>query len=245
MQEIMKQLKQREMYLIHVIEEIEEKEEIQPIGTLRIRTENDKPIYYQRIHPSDRCGRYMTRDEDELAHQLAQKCYEEQYKKCAQKELKSIQQFMKSFHPDKCQECYSALKPLRKNIITPYEVSTEDYRKMWEQITYPPKEFKETDTTRFYTHKGERVRSKSELLIANFLNKNHIPYRYEYPLNQNKVTIYPDFTVLNVNKRRVIYWEHFGMMGNKEYTDKAIAKINNYICSGIVPGNNLHIPLQR
>ena len=37
--------------------------------------------------------------------------------------------------------------------------------------------------------------------------------------------IHPDFTVLNVRTREILYWEHLGMMDNKEYIESALAKI--------------------
>ena len=38
-----------------------------------------------------------------------------------------------------------------------------------------------------------------------------IPYKYECPLQlSNGMIIYPDFTVLDVKRRKVWYWEHRG-----------------------------------
>ena len=51
------------------------------------------------------------------------------------------------------------------------------------------------DMSNYITDAGERVRSKSELVIANLLYKNNIPYMYECPLKINNNTVYPDFTV--------------------------------------------------
>ena len=55
-------------------------------------------------------------------------------------------------------------------------------------------------TAEFYSNSGVRVRSKSELIIANMLEKYGIPYRYEYPLllNGNDL-VRPDFLCLNIN----------------------------------------------
>ena len=62
---------------------------------------------------------------------------------------------------------------------------------------------------KLYTSREERVRSKSEIIIADTLSRESIPYRYECPLHIPDVgNIYPDFTVLNVAKRKELYWEH-------------------------------------
>ena len=81
----------------------------------------------------------------------------------------------------------------------------------------------------FYTDKGERVRSKSEVLIANELYRHGIPYRYEYPVFNNGVIMAaPDFNCLNVRLRKEYYWEHLGMMGKEEYANRNTAKIEKY-----------------
>lgn len=51
-------------------------------------------------------------------------------------------------------------------------------------------------------------------------------------------TVYPDFTILDVMRRREIIFEHFGMMDNPEYANKAISKINAYIRNGYMLGDN-------
>ena len=50
---------------------------------------------------------------------------------------------------------------------------------------------------------------------------------------------YPDFTILNVSRRKTIYWEHLGMFDNPGYYDKAVRKINTYGMNDIRPGENL------
>ena len=107
------------------------------------------------------------------------------------------------------------------------------------RVKYRGKEFYE-GVPEFYTTKGERVRSKSELIIADLLEKEGVPYRYEYPIYLKGLgKIYPDFTVLNVRKRKTIYWEHLGMMDDSEYVDRALKKIATYEQNGIFPGENL------
>lgn len=86
------------------------------------------------------------------------------------------------------------------------------YVKMWEAVTYKGLEFDAEDKTEFYTKRGERVRSKSEILIANTLNDNNIPYRYECPVEVDiGKKLYPDFMVLNRKQRKEFYWEHLGI----------------------------------
>lgn len=90
------------------------------------------------------------------------------------------------------------------------------------------------------TDRGEHVRSKSEKMLADKLYAMGIPYRYEAPLYlESNRTIYPDFTLLKIDTREEFYLEHFGMMNNSDYCEKAILKLNKYAQNGIYPGKNL------
>lgn len=94
----------------------------------------------------------------------------------------------------------------------------------------------------FVTEKGERVRSKSEKIIADKLYMMGIPYRYEYPLVLNNgVIVYPDFTILRMPRRQEVYLEHFGMMDDMNYVDTTLFKINSYEKNDIYLGVNLFI----
>lgn len=86
---------------------------------------------------------------------------------------------------------------------------------------------------------GEFVRSKSEVIIANTLFINHIPYRYECALLLGTKTFYPDFTIMLPGTSKIVYWEHFGMMDVPGYCDKAFEKLKNYGQYHIIPDINL------
>ena len=53
--------------------------------------------------------------------------------------------------------------------------------------------------------------------------------------------IHPDFTVLHVKERRQIYWEHRGMMDDKDYATRSVLRIKNYMKNGIFIGHDLII----
>ena len=86
-------------------------------------------------------------------------------------------------------------------MIEPIWIPDDEYVASWESQEYIRKEIKD-DVPEFYTDKDERVRSKSEVIIANELNKAGVPYRYECPLVIHGIKIHPDFTILNVKKRK-------------------------------------------
>lgn len=91
----------------------------------------------------------------------------------------------------------------------------------------------------YKTEKGEMVRSKSEVIIANMLYENHIPYTYEKELNVGGFKKIPDFTIEDEESGDVWYWEHCGMINDENYEKRWKAKERLYAANGIVEGKNL------
>ena len=76
----------------------------------------------------------------------------------------------------------------------------------------------------YSTLKGDKVRSKSEVIIANMLYSNNIKYEYEKKLYYDKDKfILPDFTIYLEN-RGEIYWEHLGLLGCESYDNNWMDK---------------------
>ncbi|MFM1540497.1 hypothetical protein ABGF49_07935 [Helcococcus ovis] len=72
-----------------------------------------------------------------------------------------------------------------------------------------------------------------------------IPYRYECRIIlKNGFTYYPDFTFLSPFTCQEIYWEHFGMMEDENYSKNALRKINRYYNNGIKEFDNLIITME-
>lgn len=90
------------------------------------------------------------------------------------------------------------------------------------------------------TLKGELVRSKSEVIIANMLYQAGIDYEYEKELDlgEDGVRI-PDFTVENAESGLCFYWEHCGMLGDATYNKHWQEKQELYEKHGIMLGENL------
>lgn len=95
------------------------------------------------------------------------------------------------------------------------------------------------DSLKYKSISGNILRSKSELLIDQFLFQNNYLYQYELPLTLNNITLHPDFTILRNSDQKLIIWEHFGMMDNNSYAQSATKKINTYIENGYIPNINL------
>jgi hypothetical protein len=87
------------------------------------------------------------------------------------------------------------------------------------------------------TARGELVRSKSEVIIANLLHAKRIEYDYELELELDGVGTgkYPDFTIDDDDARRTYYWEHLGMIGDAGYKRRWSEKEQWYRDNAIIP----------
>lgn len=213
-----------------------------PEGHLRIAHKGNVPQFYyctresRAQYPS---GRYISKENRDLAERLAQRDYNLQVQRVLKEQLHLLATLQDKFDSKKIFSCYDQLSDARKKLVTPCVLSDEDYVQAWMDLTYEGKTFAE-GAPEIYTERGERVRSKSEKIIADKLNLLGVPYRYEYPLYlKGYGTVYPDFTILHIRTRQECYLEHLGMMDNQEYCNKALRKIELYEHNGIFPGKQL------
>ena len=88
-----------------------------------------------------------------------------------------------------------------------------------------------SEALQYETILGTLVRSKSELNIANALERMGIPYRYEQKIYLDSGYQYPDFTILKLDKS-ILIWEHNGLMDDLEYAEKAMLRTRRYEESG-------------
>lgn len=210
-----------------------------PEGNLKICYHHkDKVQYYHKLSTSDK-GTYIKAQDKSLAKKLAQKDYDEKVLKSIDKELQAIKKYKSNYPQITAEQVYEKLHKERQKLVKPIAVSDKEFLRQWEEYEYAGKNF-DDNMPELYTDRNERVRSKSEVIIADSLYKANIPYRYECPLElRNGFVIYPDFTLLNMRTRENIYWEHLGMMDDATYAENAIQKINTYMQNGIYVGKNL------
>ena len=86
------------------------------------------------------------------------------------------------------------------------------------------------------TTRGELVRSKSEVIIADLLNALDLPYGYEQPFTAPDGSMrYPDFTIDDAETGRRLLIEHLGMMDRPDYVRRWNAKEAWYSKAGVGP----------
>lgn len=235
---------ERRDYLQEIINQKEKSIQYAPKGSLRSHKRNNSFQYYHRVDSANPSGRYIRAGEASLARKLAQKSYDKAILKKAKNEFAAVDMLCGQYENGAIEEEAEKLPEFRKPLISPIKISDEDFVREWVEKTYEPKQFFE-GSPEYYTDRQERVRSKSEIIIANMLDRLGVPYKYEKPLRlRGYGTVHPDFTLLNVPKRKEIVWEHFGMMDDCSYCEKALLKMDSYQKSGYFHGDNLIITFE-
>ena len=241
-------LNNRIAFLKKLLQQKEKQLQKAPQGLLNVARSGNRIQYYFKNSPKDKKRKYIKKSHQTLIRGLCQKDYDERILDTAQHELKLLTKLQTLYKKGSCESIYPNLIPERKTWVEPIELSDEEFVEKWTQEQYTPKAFRE-GIPELYTDYGERVRSKSEILIANALKKHHIPYRYEAPLYLTGIgTIHPDFTVLKIKERKIYYWEHLGKMDDPEYIESALQRIDMYEKNNIFTGDQLilsHETIQR
>ena len=211
-----------------------------PEGTLRITKSNGYSQYYHHFSDSvQRNGKYLPGTEETLIKALAQKAYNRKILRLVERRMSQIKQITKDYREDEIEVIFKKQAMERKNLVHPVEPIKEQIINTWINEEYTCKGFKDEDVL-IYSEKGERVRSKTEKIIADYLYRNNIPYKYEKPLVlKGYGTIYPDFTLLSTDTYEELYWEHDGRMDDPVYASNAVKKIKMYETNGIFIGERL------
>ena len=213
-----------------------------PEGRLRIthkHTGNHAVQYYHCKGTADRNGIYLAQSELATAYDLAKKSYLLKLRSGIDKQLMFLRKGFPDLSDKPLQQIFTDLSAERKQLVSPLIPDDDTFIREWQAIKYDPLPF-EPGTLIHMTERGDRVRSKSEVILANKFYHMDIPYHYEMPLHiPRQGDYYPDFTLLNKRTREIVYLEHFGRMDDEKYVNRNLKKINTYIKSGIIPGRNL------
>ena len=209
-----------------------------PEGRVRL-SKSHNHIQYYFCTGEKKSGFYIQKENEILAKKLVQKAYDEKVLKLAEKRLSQIKKITKNYVDDEFEEIYYKEHPERQKLIAPIEDLWQQKVNEWLSEDYKGKEFQE-GTPVIMTERGERVRSKSEKIMADYFHREGIEYKYECPLYLKGVgTVYPDFTFLSKKRGEEIYWEHNGRVDDVVYARNMVRKINAYENNGIFAGERL------
>lgn len=189
---------------------------------------------------------YLGKNKIDQVKALSQKRYEETLLEALKEEYNITEKALFKLKNSKKHEALTNFSKELKPFITLNPITNEGYIQDWSksQDLKLPENY--TYRAPYQTLKGDIVRSKSEILIADRLFAAKIPYHYEkrLELNEGATSRLPDFTILHPYTLETYYWEHLGLMHDEEYRQKAKDKIELYALNGIIQGKNLIITFE-
>lgn len=211
-----------------------------PPGSLSFAQKDNVRIFIHLIPATaetngKQCRKGITKRPD-LIGKLARKKYLEKSIEILTEETRRLEKFLQRY-----------TEPTASHILGKLP---DSYRTLPEEMFFPEREAERRQAERPYrqntknlqekkhiTSRGLRVRSKSELLIAEKLYEYGIPFRYDALIGNALHTLSPDF-MFSVDGH-IWYWEHCGMMGAPAYRARNEWKLAVYREMGIFPWKNL------
>ena len=223
-------------------EQIAERLKHYPSGRIKIRRRGDYKYFY-RSGLSGENDVYLGRKDTRLIEDLIRKGYLESVLKASLAESQLLKETIANYPQYLAEDVYGTLSADRRDLVKPIILPDDQFIAKWQSTSYTPKVFEE-NTPYYSTIRGERVRSKSEQIIADRLYAQKIPYKYECPLTLGDQVIHPDFTILRISDRTELYLEHCGRADDPNYTDGMVKRINLYSLSNIIIGNRLFLSFE-
>ncbi len=241
--QLLEDAKNKRSELAAILARVESQLKSPPKGNLCVSKSHRSFQYYRsdKGHPNKRY--YLDKSKRNIAVALAQRDYNRKLLKELSSSLLDLDKFISAYKPQNFLDCYEKLPQARKLLIKPAFINNSEYARLWQKKEYVHKPL-EPDGT-YLTLKNEKVRSKSEIIIANLLKEHGIPYHYEFPVTlKNGQGLYPDFLCLNVRTRQEFYWEHCGKMSDPEYTSNMTRRLRQFADAGIIIGRNLILTME-
>ena len=240
--------------------------------TLNIKMMDGRPAFFYRTKDGKQV--YLRHTEEKLIKKLASDYYERKMKAIALREKKQIDSCIAILEKDKEISDVDNTSKLIPEAVMEYavlsELTAEGYARKWQNgnnVVKKRRSHKQDDYHKYKTLRGEYVGSKSEVIIADRLFVNGIPYHYEIAFTPEAIidksrpvidetgrllgyeaigfgpdspdTLHPDFYVLNKRTRKAYYWEHLGKMDDPEYCRKNFNRFMRILDAGYVIGEDL------
>lgn len=190
----------------------------------------------------DNTHRYLpSTKKSKQIERLCQGEYNEKLGKAVNERRKALERVLRIIQKTDPNRVILRIHPGKRKMIKEYLQDDNTFSSEWEQVEVNHKESPDRGLT---TERGDVVRSKSEVLIANLLFSNNVPYRYEAEYRFPDGIFYPDFTVLNARTRKEYIWEHLGMVANIDYAATAFSRLQRYQEQGLIIGKEIIITLE-
>lgn len=216
-------------------------------GWLEMRQSGTARRYYSCVYDRNQgktVRKYLRKEQLGLAKKLAQKTYYRKLHFSIARCLPLMEELSRRIHEEDIDKLYDDLPDARKELIHPVMITKKERLDRWMDEPYSPNPMPKSSRS-IVTKLGESVRSKSEKILADLFHDAGVPYKYECPLRlRGGRILYPDFTFLDPRTLEEVYWEHFGLMDDINYMNRALEKLKLYEASGFRLGDRLLVSFE-
>ena len=207
-------------------------------GMIHIKRRNGSAAFYREL-PKDEVGKrnekHISKQDKRLITSLCSKRYCQRLIPVLEKETHLLKTFLNNYDPQLKFQVLTDLPNEIANYVVPLVKTNEQLLQEWENEPFASNPYP-LDHDSYLSKKGEKVRSRLELISANMLYDLHIPYRYECELYLDDGSVsYPDFTLKHPQTFETYWLELFGMMDDPDYAAAAFQKIARYARSHVFP----------
>ncbi|MBQ4650811.1 MAG: hypothetical protein IJB73_08935 [Firmicutes bacterium] len=201
-----------------------------------------------------RISKYISAEEKRLLGYLLRRGLYKKRIKVIQNNLRYEEQLLKHYQPYNQNSILEKMSSAYKIGFASIEFLEDEVINSAQEIYQKYSFFSEETFPGHKTVRGDKRRSKSEVIISNLLDEYKVKYQYEEPLYwnedisynmqtiayQNKLPqkILPDFTIKKADGSD-IYWEHLGLLSDADYRKKWSDKQLFYFLQGINQGDRL------
>ena len=213
-----------------------------PEGLLIARSKGKENYrYYRRIHLPDGTYKeqYMNKGQQDIAARMAYKLYAEKKLPELIQEKNWIDRWIAEKGRGSAAEEMLKKRPGISQLLQSAVLSNKKRALEWKNAPYRRNQKYPEDLIFPTVVRDLKVRSKAEADIVGRLEHFKVPYRYEQLYTINGVDYAIDFTCLNVEANRILYWDHRGMLDKPEYIRKTLNCENAYLNAGIIQGINM------
>lgn len=212
-----------------------------PEGELYIREDNGLHNFYQRFRRTGnrkKERRKGIKKDPELLNALVRKKYVTEAIAMLEKDIAAAEELLRIYVPadeNSVMEGFAKKYPELADGIYHGVSGLQEWADEWRGSS----DFHEEHLTSTAAD-GTPRRSKGELLIGSQLDQYKIPYRYE-ALAHPDLPYRPDFMIRRPKDGKVFFWEHLGLVNDRDYMTASRRKLEAYEDVGIVPWDNLII----